>query len=150
MSIRQQLFVKKLNAEAVLPKKGSKFAAGYDLSASEDSIVPAEGKAIIKTGLAIKTPADTYGRIAPRSGLAVKNHIQVGAGVIDEDYRGEVCVVLFNHSKTDLIVKYHFANTANATASRSSSSRRSSLRTWWRWTPSTAPNETTADSAVQA
>jgi len=105
MSIRKQLLVKKLHAEAVLPAKGSKQAAGYDLSACEDVVVPAEGKAIVKTGLAIKTPSDTYARVAPRSGLAVKHHIQVGAGVIDEDYRGEVCVVLFNHSKTDFAVR---------------------------------------------
>lgn len=114
MSIRQHLYVKKLVAEALLPKKGSKFAAGYDLSACEDAVVPAEGKAIIKTGLAIKTPPYTYGRVAPRSGLAAKHHIQVGAGVIDEDYRGEVCVVLFNHSKSDFTVKYPFAYSANS------------------------------------
>lgn len=41
-------------------------------------------------------PAGYYGRVAPRSGLAVKNFIDVGAGVIDEDYRGEVKVLLFN------------------------------------------------------
>jgi deoxyuridine 5''-triphosphate nucleotidohydrolase (dut) len=45
-----------------------------------------------------------YGRIAPRSGLAWKNHIDVGAGVIDEDYRGNVGVVLFNHSDQDFKV----------------------------------------------
>lgn len=44
----------------------------------------------------------TYGRVAPRSGLAWKKHIDVGAGVIDEDYRGPVGVVLFNHGKEDL------------------------------------------------
>ena len=43
-------------------------------------------------------PSEYYGRIAPRSSLAWKNHIDVGAGVIDEDYRGPVGVVLFNHS----------------------------------------------------
>lgn len=45
-----------------------------------------------------------YGRIAPRSGLAWKNHIDVGAGVIDEDYRGNIGVVLFNHSNEDFKV----------------------------------------------
>jgi dUTP pyrophosphatase len=46
-------------------------------------------------------PSDTYGRIAPRSGLAYKKGIDVGAGVIDEDYRGKVGVILFNHSDTE-------------------------------------------------
>lgn len=46
-------------------------------------------------------PTNTYARIAPRSGLAWKNSINVGAGVIDEDYRGEVGVVLFNHGPED-------------------------------------------------
>ena len=49
--------------------------------------------------------AGTYGRIAPRSGLAWKKHIDVGAGVIDADYRGNVGVVLFNHGAEDLEVK---------------------------------------------
>jgi len=46
-------------------------------------------------------PNGNYGRIAPRSGLALKNFIDVGAGVIDQDYRGEVAVLLFNHSEID-------------------------------------------------
>lgn len=50
-------------------------------------------------------PPGYYGRVAPRSGLAVKNFIDVGAGVIDEDYRGEVKVLLFNFSDQDFQVK---------------------------------------------
>ena len=67
--------------------------------------MPAGGKAIAKTDLAMKIPSTCYGRIAPRSGLAWKKHIDVGAGVIDADYRGNVGVVLFNHGKDDLVVK---------------------------------------------
>lgn len=55
----------------------------------------------MKTGLSIAIPAGTYARVAPRSGLAVKHFIDTGAGVVDEDYRGEVGVVLFNHGDTD-------------------------------------------------
>ena len=54
--------------------------------------------ALVKTDLAVKIPEKCYGRIAPRSGLALKHHIAVGAGVIDRDYRGNVGVILFNHS----------------------------------------------------
>lgn len=64
-------------------------------------MVPARGKEIVKTDIAIKVPPGTYGRVAPRSGLAWKNFIDTGAGVIDEDYRGNVGVILFNHSDVD-------------------------------------------------
>lgn len=62
--------------------------------------MPARGRAVVKTGLQIACPPGTYARVAPRSGLAVKHFIDTGAGVVDEDYRGEVGVVLFNHSDT--------------------------------------------------
>eukprot|EP00931_Biecheleriopsis_adriatica_P115730 TRINITY_DN91493_c0_g1_i1.p1 TRINITY_DN91493_c0_g1~~TRINITY_DN91493_c0_g1_i1.p1 ORF type:complete len:383 (+),score=93.74 TRINITY_DN91493_c0_g1_i1:140-1150(+) len=96
--------VRKLTASAALPVRGSEHAAGFDLSAAEAAVVPAGGKAIVKTGLAIAIPANTYARIAPRSGLAAKHMIHVGAGVVDYDYRGEVGVVLFNHGTHDFPV----------------------------------------------
>ena len=99
-----QLQVKKLVDNARLPVMGSKFAAGYDLCAVHEAVVPARGKACIGTGLAFGIPIGNYGRIAPRSGLAAKNSIHVGAGVIDADYRGEVKVLLFNLSDTDFAV----------------------------------------------
>ncbi len=68
-------------------------------------IVPAKGKAIVPTDLSVACPRGTYARIAPRSGLAVKNFIDVGAGVVDEDYRGPVGVVLFNFSDVDFQIK---------------------------------------------
>ena len=74
------------------------------MHALELSSVPARGKALIRTGLAFSIPEGSYGRIAPRSGLAAKNFIDVGAGVIDSDYRGEVRVLLFNHSTEDFKV----------------------------------------------
>lgn len=70
-----------------------------------DAIVPAGRQALIKTDLSIAIPRDTYARIAPRSGLAVKKMIDVGAGVVDYDYRGPVGVVLFNHGSEDFLVK---------------------------------------------
>lgn len=64
-----------------------------------------KGKELVKTDLQVMIPDGCYGRVAPRSGLAVKNFIDVGAGVIDSDYRGNVGVVLFNFSEDDFIVK---------------------------------------------
>ncbi|XP_034473916.1 deoxyuridine 5'-triphosphate nucleotidohydrolase [Drosophila innubila] len=60
---------------------------------------------IVKTDLQVQVPEGSYGRVAPRSGLAVKNFIDVGAGVVDEDYRGNLGVVLFNHGDVDFDVK---------------------------------------------
>jgi deoxyuridine 5'-triphosphate nucleotidohydrolase len=83
--------VAKLGETAIMPVRGSPLSAGFDLSAAYDVVVPAHGKAIVKTDLAISIPVTCYARIAPRSGLAWKKHIDIGAGVVDADYRC-VCV----------------------------------------------------------
>ena len=88
--------IQRVNVNAKLPVRSTSGAAGYDLSAAETAVVPPHGKCLVKTGLKMALPTGCYGRIAPRSGLAVKKFIDVGAGVIDADYRGEVGVVLFN------------------------------------------------------
>lgn len=62
----------------------------------------------MSTALSIAIPVGTYARVAARSGLAVKHGIDVGAGVIDSDYRGEVKVLLFNHSDVDFESKCGF------------------------------------------
>lgn len=97
--------VKKLSDQATLPTRGSELAVGYDLSASAETVIPARGKGLVQTGLKMKIPAGHYGRIAPRSGLALNHFIDVGAGVIDPDYRGPVGIVLFNHGEKDFHVK---------------------------------------------
>ena len=99
------LLVKKLHADAVVPSRGSEGAAGYDLASVVDIVVPSMGRVAVSTGLSIRVPEGTYGRIAPRSGLAYKYGIDVLAGVIDEDYRGEVKVILYNTSERDFIIK---------------------------------------------
>ena len=53
---------------------------------------------MVDTDISIAVPSNTYGRVAPRSGLASKHSIHTGAGVIDADYRGPVKVLLFNLS----------------------------------------------------
>ncbi|KLU87681.1 deoxyuridine 5'-triphosphate nucleotidohydrolase [Magnaporthiopsis poae ATCC 64411] len=99
------LLIKKLSDKARLPTRGSAFAAGYDLYAARETVVPARGKVLVDTDISIAVPAGTYGRIAPRSGLAAKHFIDTGAGVIDADYRGQVKVLLFNHADADFKVE---------------------------------------------
>mgnify|MGYP003632307935 CR=1 FL=1 len=101
------LGVKRITPNAKLPTRGSVEAAGYDLYASNDTPIPItrqSGRAIIPTGIQISLPSGTYGRVAPRSGLAVKSGLSVGAGVIDRDYTGEVMVLIFNHGDEDFVV----------------------------------------------
>jgi dUTP pyrophosphatase len=88
-SAKPFLKFKRLTENATIPTKGSPLAAGYDLYSASNLIVPAKGKALVPTNLSVAIPIGNYGRIAPRSGLAWKNFIDVGAGVIDADYRGE-------------------------------------------------------------
>jgi len=78
------------------PSKSSESAAGYDLRAVEPACLKIGERKLISTGLRVSSPAGTYGRIAPRSGLALKHGIDVMAGVIDPDYTGIVGVVLVN------------------------------------------------------
>ncbi|KAI9339945.1 dUTPase-like protein [Obelidium mucronatum] len=99
------LQVKLLSDKARLPVRGSIGAAGYDLCSAKDMVIPAGQRAIVPTDISIAVPAGTYGRVAPRSGLAVKHFIDVGAGVIDADYRGPVGVVLFNFGSLDFEIK---------------------------------------------
>jgi len=101
------LQVKLLSASAKPPTRGSAFAAGYDIYAAKETVVPARGKALVDTDISIALPAGTYGRIAPRSGLASKHSIDTGAGVIDADYRGPVKVLLFNFSDADFKIAVH-------------------------------------------
>ncbi|XP_003742235.1 deoxyuridine 5'-triphosphate nucleotidohydrolase [Galendromus occidentalis] len=94
----------KLSEHATVPSKGSESAAGFDLSSAYEYVVPAHGKVVALTDLQIAVPEGCYGRVAPRSGLAAKKFIDVGAGVIDFDYRGNVGVVLFNFGDEDFKV----------------------------------------------
>lgn len=82
------LLVKRLSKDAILPTRGSPLSAGFDLYAAHDAVIPAQGKTLVKTDLSIAVPEGCYGRVAPRSGLALKHHLDVGAGVVDADYVG--------------------------------------------------------------
>ncbi|XP_063418897.1 deoxyuridine 5'-triphosphate nucleotidohydrolase-like [Mytilus trossulus] len=94
----------KLTANALCPTRGSKLAAGYDLYSAYDYKIPSKGKVCAMTDIQIALPEGCYGRVAPRSGLAAKHFIDVGAGVIDQDYRGNVGVIMFNFGEQEFVV----------------------------------------------
>ena len=102
---RDYLLVQKLLDSAIVPTKNNDLDAGYDLYAFDVVTIPAWGKALVSTQISVAVPPGTYGRIASRSGLSVKNDLEVGAGVIDRGYMGEIKVVLRNFSDTDYRVQ---------------------------------------------
>jgi deoxyuridine 5'-triphosphate nucleotidohydrolase len=99
------LCVKLLSEKATVPTRGSKDAAGLDLYSAVYEIIPPNERKLISLDIAIRLPKNSYGQIASRSGLASKFSIDVGAGVIDEDYTGCISVLLINHSKHDFEIK---------------------------------------------
>ena len=106
------VYIKKLEESAIVPTRATDTDAGYDLYSINDGVVPAGGRKVVGTGIAIAIPESKnvfapsyYGRVAPRSGLAVKKGIDVLAGVVDAGYRGEVGVVLQNLSDEDFPYK---------------------------------------------
>ena len=95
----------RLHPAARLPVRGSERAAGLDLCSIEDVTLEAGARAAVRTGLAVAVPEGFYGRIAPRSGLAVNHGLDVLAGVIDSDYRGEIVCALVNHGRETLTLE---------------------------------------------
>ncbi len=95
-----------MHPRARVPEKATAGSAGFDLFAVDQCSVPPSrakadgtvdvGRALVPTGIVLSLPADTVGIIASRSGLSVKFNIEVGAGWIDSDYRGEVMIELKN------------------------------------------------------
>lgn len=89
---------------ACVPIRSELGAAGYDLTSVEQKVVSAKSQCVVDTGVVLEFPSDCYARIAPRSGLAAKNSIDVMAGVIDSTYRGNIKVILFNHGANDFVI----------------------------------------------
>jgi dUTP pyrophosphatase len=98
---------KKLHPDAKMPTKGSEGAAGYDLYYSGTSTchMGTFARDSFSTGIAAAIPSGHYGRIAPRSGLAVRFGAHILAGVIDSDYRGEIKVLLQNLGPKALVIE---------------------------------------------
>ena len=100
-----KLLIKKLSDDAIIPTRASPGSVGYDLYSTIDMFIPPLERGIVSTGIAATIPMGCYGRIAPRSGLAVKFGIQTGACVIDPDYTGELKVILFNQGGQQFEIK---------------------------------------------
>jgi dUTP pyrophosphatase len=79
--------------------KKHKGDAGYDIASDVDGTIGPMESLLVSTGIHLSIPFGSYGRLCSRSSLAVKNNIEVGAGIIDESYRGEVKVLLRNFGK---------------------------------------------------
>src|SRR5438270_11142720 len=101
----EQLRFKKLHAEAKLPTRGSPLAAGLNIYSVERVTIAAGARAAVRTGLAVAIPVGFSGRVAPRSGLAVRHGLDTLAGVIDSDYRGEILCALINHGDAAIVIE---------------------------------------------
>ena len=103
-----KVLIKKLDPKVVIPSYKTKGASGMDLMAfvKEKIVIKPQPSALIPTGLSVAFSEDYEIQIRPRSGLAAKNNISVlnTPGTIDSDYRGELKIIIFNHSKHDFVV----------------------------------------------
>jgi dUTP pyrophosphatase len=93
-----------LSEKASKPVRSSELAAGLDISSAQNVTIPAKGGRAINTDLTIELPANHYGRLEARSGMAKDFQISLACGTIDNDYRGMIQVILFNHSDIDFEV----------------------------------------------
>ena len=94
-----------LNENAKVPTQGSEESAGLDLHTIESVIIPPKHRALLSTGIAMSMPKGYVGLIWPRSKLAAKMGIDVLAGVVDSDYRGEIMISLLNTGFNSVEIK---------------------------------------------
>ena len=103
-----RVLIKKLDPKVAIPSYKTKGASGMDLMAfvKEKIVIKPQTSALIPTGLSVAFSEDYEIQIRPRSGLAAKNNISVlnSPGTIDSDYRGELKIIIFNHSNHDFVV----------------------------------------------
>ena len=103
-----KILIKKTSKEVITPKYKTDGSSGVDLSAFLDKevVIKPNSSDLIPTGLQVAIPEEFEIQIRPRSGLAAKESIGVlnSPGTIDSDYRGELKIILFNHSNKDFII----------------------------------------------
>jgi dUTP pyrophosphatase len=94
----------RLSERAIAPVVSQPGDVAADLHAAEDAVIPARGRAVVATDLALELPAGFRARLHSRSGLSARHGIEVGAGLIDQGYRYAVGVLLYNHSDAEFKV----------------------------------------------
>ncbi len=99
--------IKQLTESATVPTLATPNSAGYDVYSDENITIKAHEYIMVSTGIAIAMPSDMEAQVRPRSGLAIKNGVTVlnAPGTIDSDYRGEVKILLINHSDSDFLIE---------------------------------------------
>jgi len=101
---------KKTHVDAILPRKAHPNPdtgdSGFDLFAVEDTTIPARGSAVVPVGLTLADITEGFWfRIEPRSGLGFKHNLQPHLGIIDNPYRGDLGVKLYNFSDKDVTIE---------------------------------------------
>ena len=104
-----KLKIKRINSDALLPKSSYEGDAGLDLTSTGDYVINPGERRLISTGIIIELPKNTEAQVRPRSGLALKHGITVlnSPGTIDEQYRGEIGVIIINHGNEAYHIKKH-------------------------------------------
>lgn len=105
-----KIYIQKLDEEVILPTYGTEGSAGLDIAAclKQNIELPTHGRILVGTGIAMQIPKGYLGMICSRSGLAIKYGVAVlnSPGIIDSDYRGEIKVILINHSEREFIIEH--------------------------------------------
>jgi dUTP pyrophosphatase len=96
------LSIKRFHPDAQIPKRQTEGSAGYDLHSVQFVVIAPRSRELVDTGIGIHLPQMTYGRVAPRSGMSVKQGVIVGAGVIDSDWTSAIKVLLFNTTNDEI------------------------------------------------
>ena len=95
----------KMSSRAVIPTRATKYSVWLDFYSPSDYLIRPLNQIKIPTQIKIRVPQGHYGRLTPKSGLAMKHQIHVGAGVIDPDYTGEVKILLFNAGRLYYLIQ---------------------------------------------
>jgi dUTP pyrophosphatase len=95
--------VKLMHEGAIIPQKADNGCAGYDVYSAIETVIKPGTRTLVPIGIRAEIPRHYYLRIAPRSGMSLKG-IDIGAGVIDSSYRGEIKVLVVNNGETDFVI----------------------------------------------